>query len=604
MCGIFGYIGDNVVDSKKLIILSKFARNRGFDSSGIIYYKEAYYIDKANYDISKLIRMNLWKKSKVVFGHSRLVTNGLNDNQPVFRNSISVIHNGIVVNEHQLWDELKHKTRLYEIDSEVICALAEHYYEVNNHIEGVGEFILSKCVGSVSAVLIFHELGKVVLFSNTGSLYSANINEGVYFSSESHPLKSIGGKLIKQIKNYSIVFDLPKEVNVVEKSYGKIREIDLIPKLKNFYHEKELLQFNKPNLIRCSKCILPNTFPFIQFDSNGVCNYCNQYTPKNHNKSLEKLKELVEPYRSNGPADCIIPFSGGRDSCYTLHLAVKELGLKPITYTYDWGMVTDLARRNISRMCSELGVENIIIAADIEKKRRNIRKNLKAWLKRPHLGMVNIFMAGDKHFFKYNHIVKRQNNISLELWGINSLEKTHFKTGFLGLPPIFKSESYYVTDIRNQLRYQYLRLKEYIKNPSYFNLSLWDTITGEYYRTIKKKKDYYHVFDFMAWNEDEINKTLLDYGFEMAIDTKSSWRIGDGTAAFYNYIYYTVAGFSEHDTFRSNQIREGLIDREKALELVYDENKPRYENIRWYLDTLDLNYSEVISIVNQIPKLY
>ena len=151
-------------------------------------------------------------------------------------------------------------------------------------------------------------------------------------------------------------------------------------------------------------------------------------------------------------------------------------------------MVTDLARRNISRMCSELGVENIIIAADIEKKRRNIRKNLKAWLKRPHLGMVNIFMAGDKHFFKYNHIVKRQNNISLELWGINSLEKTHFKTGFLGLPPIFKSESYYVTDIRNQLRYQYLRLKEYIKNPSYFNLSLWDTITGEYYRTIKKKK--------------------------------------------------------------------------------------------------------------------
>jgi hypothetical protein len=90
----------------------------------------------------------------------------------------------------------------------------------------------------------------------------------------------------------------------------------------------------------------------------------------------------------------------------------------------------------------------------------------------------------------------------------------------------------------------------------------------------------------------------------MAIDTKSSWRIGDGTAAFYNYIYYTVAGFSEHDTFRSNQIREGLIDREKALELVYDENKPRYENIRWYLDTLYLNYSEVISIVNQIPKLY
>ncbi len=59
--------------------------------------------------------------------------------------------------------------------------------------------------------------------------------------------------------------------------------------------------------------------------------------------------------------------------------------MNPVTYTYDWGMVTDLGRRNISRMCSKLGVENIIIADDIDQKRRNIAMNLKAWLKAPHL---------------------------------------------------------------------------------------------------------------------------------------------------------------------------------------------------------------------------
>ena len=47
--------------------------------------------------------------------------------------------------------------------------------------------------------------------------------------------------------------------------------------------------------------------------------------------------------------------------------------MSPITMTYDWGMVTDLARRNISRMCSQLGVENIIIADNISKKRTNIK---------------------------------------------------------------------------------------------------------------------------------------------------------------------------------------------------------------------------------------
>jgi len=604
MCGIFGYIGKSSVDSKKLIVLSKFARNRGFDSSGLIFYTNQYRIEKANFDISKLIKNRDWIGSNVVFGHSRLITNGLNDNQPITRNHISVIHNGIILNEDEIWESLENKKRMFEIDSEVICVLAEHYYEVNNHVDGVGEYILSKCKGSISAVLTFHQLGKSILFSNTGSLYASKFGDGYYFSSERYPLKAIGMNYVMQVKKNEMSLNIPKNKIISEIKYGNERALNLIPKFRNHDYERDMLQYNQPNLTRCSNCILPSTFPYIEFDSNGVCNYCNNYTPKNHNKSLEKLKTLVEQYRTNDGVQCIIPFSGGRDSCYTLHLAVKVLGLKPITYTYDWGMVTDLARRNISMMCSKLGVENIIIAADIEKKRSNIRKNLKAWLKKPHLGMINIFMAGDKHFFKYNHIVKEQNNIKLELWGINSLEKTHFKTGFLGLPPIFKSESYFVTDFRNQLRYQYLRLKEYIKNPSYFNSSLWDTFTGEYYRTVKKKKDYYHVFDFMNWDEDEINKTLLEYGFEMAIDTKSSWRIGDGTAAFYNYIYYTVAGFTEHDTFRSNQIREGLISRKNALDLVADENKPRYENIRWYLETLNLDFSEVISIINKIPKLY
>ena len=109
--------------------------------------------------------------------------------------------------------------------------------------------------------------------------------------------------------------------------------------------------------------------------------------------------------------------------------------MKPITYTYDWGMVTDLGRRNISRMSAELGVENIIVADDIAKKRENIRMNLQAWLKAPDLGMINILMAGDKHFFRHVETIKAQTGVSLNLWGVNPLETTHFKSGFLGVPP-------------------------------------------------------------------------------------------------------------------------------------------------------------------------
>ena len=118
-------------------------------------------------------------------------------------------------------------------------------------------------------------------------------------------------------------------------------------------------------------------------------------------------------------------------------------------------------------------------------------------------------------------------------------------------------------------------------------------------------KDFYSLFDYYKWDEDEIEELLeSEYGWEKAIDTNSTWRIGDGTASFYNYIYFTVAGFSEVDTFRSNQIREGSLSRAKALELIYEENRPRYETMRWYLDIIGFDFKEVIEVVNDIPKLY
>ena len=313
---------------------------------------------------------------------------------------------------------------------------------------------------------------------------------------------------------------------------------------------------------------------------------------------------MLNEYIKEHGNKCIVPFSGGRDSTYGLHLIKTEFDMQPITMTYDWGMVTDLARRNISRMCSSLGVENILIADDIEKKRRNIRLNLAAWLKDPDLGMVNILMAGDKHFFRHIQSIRKETGISLNIWGMNPLETTHFKAGFLGFPPDFEMKQVFNTGLSGQLQYQLLRAKAMVKNPGYLNRSLWDTLSGEYYRSVKVQTDFHNLFDYWLWDEVQIDQTLDSYGWERAVDTKSSWRIGDGTAAFYNYVYYTMAGFSEYDTFRSNQIREGQLTREDALALVREENRPRYQNIKWYLDTLGMNFDDVVSVINNATREY
>ncbi|MBU1864484.1 MAG: glucosamine 6-phosphate synthetase, partial [Candidatus Omnitrophica bacterium] len=97
---------------------------------------------------------------------------------------------------------------------------------------------------------------------------------------------------------------------------------------------------------------------------------------------------------------------------------------------------------------------------------------------------------------------------------------------------------------------------------------------------------------------------INDYKWEHPQDTIVTWRIDDGTSAFYNYIYMTVAGFTENDTFRSNQIREGEMTREDALQIVKEENKPRCETIEWYACHIGFDCDTAIKRINTMPKLY
>ena len=609
MCGIFGQISKYKINQEKLNKLVKHSEQRGIDSSGLIYLENNNYrIIRADYNIEKLLKKTTPYESKIVLGHSRLITNGLEDNQPVVRDKICAIHNGIIVNEKEVWEKLT-VDRKYQIDSEVIVAIAEEHLKNKSEIAEISNKVLTLCRGVIACALVLPEYGKLLLFSNNGSLYVGYSNEDIYFASERYALDQIHCQNIHQIKDEALMLDIPTSDEAMYIKDENHRTENLIPKFQFNRNEEKLLEFKtfeQINIKRCTKCILPETMPFIKFDKEGVCNYCHNYKPRNKPRPKEELFKLVESYRRPGKElDCIVPFSGGRDSCYGLHLIVKELEMKPVTYTYDWGMVTDLGRRNISQMCGDMGVENIIVAADISQKRKNIKMNLQAWLKSPHLGMMAMLTAGDKHFFRYVEDIKKQTGINLNLWGVNPLEVTHFKTGFLGIAPDFEEKRVYSHGIMKQLRYHSKRFKAMLNSPGYFNSSLWDTLSGEYYRSFTEKQDYYHIFDYWSWDEKIVNETLINqYDWETAIDTSTTWRIGDGTAGFYNYVYYTVAGFTEHDTFRSNQIREGQLTREKALELVENENQPRYQNIRWYLDALGLDFEEVINIVNSIPKLY
>ena len=675
MCGIFGVIANEnsqLSDSKlvsAIYELSKKSESRGKDSSGISVLnnnKNELNVFKGPIPASELICNQGIKEAinhgftenniRLAFGHSRLVTNGSqlrsSNNQPIIKNSLVGVHNGIIVNHDYLWKNNEDIKKEYDIDTEVLLSIIGYKVAENKEsLENILTDSINKVYGTVAAAIFFKDLNKFAIATNNGSLYKiSKENEFLIFASEQNILnevskkikltKSIGNFMIEQISSESGTIinldnlsfsnfgfkDTPKKTsNYSSNKYQlKLNVSDINPEKKqhsvvmdlNYLHlsskaKEESEQLKYPindirSLKRCTKCILPSTFPYIYFDSLGVCNYCNNYKRSVKKKSIAELKKLVEPYRRpKGAPDVLVPFSGGRDSTYTLHVIKEELGLDPITFTYDWGMVTDLARRNIARTCGKLKVENIIVAANIHWKRKNINKNLTAWLRKPSLGMIPLFMAGDKYFFYHAHKIKKQLGINLEIWGVNQLENTDFKIGFAGIKPSFNKKRIYSLSFLNQIKLFSFVGKNIFASPAYINQSALDSLGSIGSRYFTSKKDYFHIFDYIEWNESNINSTIIDnYEWEKAVDTDSTWRIGDGTASFYNYVYTLIAGFSENDTFRSNQIREGMISRDEAIKLVYKENMPRYNSLKWYLEIIGLDFIETIKTINKIKRLY
>jgi len=381
-------------------------------------------------------------------------------------------------------------------------------------------------------------------------------------------------------------------------------------KIKEFYEDfyiEEFVQAFKEaknsvdSLKRCTKCLLPETFPYIEFDQDGVCNYCHNYKTRT-TFGMDALREALEPYKNpDGSVKCVVSFSGGRDSSYGLHIIKKVLGLDAIAFTYDWGVASDIARRNQFRMCEKLGVEQIIIKANLDRKRANIKANLKAWIKKPDLGMIPILTGVGQHFFYHANQVGKRLGRELIVICANPLELTYFKTGFSGIEPyFFKSKN--PTNDKIKLAISYLG--KFINNPAYLNRSLIDTIGG-YLSFFIVPHNYLRLFEYLRWDEEEVNNTLInEYGWEISEETPSTWRIDDGTVPLSDYMYYMMSGLTINDTFRSNQIREGRITREEALAVVRRENQPRFNAIQWYCDIVGIDFESTIRTINNAPRLY
>ena len=208
MCGIFGVITKKESDysnkflKKSLITLAKLSETRGKDSSGLCILdsdKNTFNIYKGAITTTELFNKkeivasikNIFSKkktNKLAFGHARLVTNGTqlnaNNNQPIVKDDIIGVHNGIITNVDDLWITNTDIKRENEIDTEVLLALIRKDLDDNKSIEESVKDSILKIQGTASVALSFKDFNKFILATNNGSLYLLQNKDIVYFASE------------------------------------------------------------------------------------------------------------------------------------------------------------------------------------------------------------------------------------------------------------------------------------------------------------------------------------------------------------------------------------------------------------------------------------
>ena len=148
-------------------------------------------------------------------------------------------------------------------------------------------------------------------------------------------------------------------------------------------------------MIRCIKCLMPETRPGISFNVAGVCSACQSYENRKHIDYTERFKQLealCDTYRGiNGPNgyDCMIAVSGGKDSHTQVYIFKEILKMNPLLVTVEDNFpLTDAGAHNLKNISEEFGCDLISMKPNIQLQKKVMRYTFEKYAKQKKLAKL------------------------------------------------------------------------------------------------------------------------------------------------------------------------------------------------------------------------
>ena len=349
----------------------------------------------------------------------------------------------------------------------------------------------------------------------------------------------------------------------------------------------------------CNKCVIPETAETQTFDDSGSCSVCKNIDSKNKidwSKRQEDLDLIIEKYKGKYEYDCIVPFSGGKDSTFALWYLVKEKKLRPLVVRFDHNFLRRTIEENTQKTLNILGVDFINFKPNFLTVKKMMTESL---LRRGdfcwhcHVGI---------HALPMNTAIKR--NIPLLFYGEPSSEYSSFYT-YDEIEEVDVEKFNKATNLGINAEDMLEMINERFPEEKLTQKDIEAYIFPTQREINKNKIKGVYLGNYVPWDvkkQVEIIKSELNWKGDMVEGIPKEYdyeKIECMMQGVRDYIRYLKRGFGRTSHLTSIDIRNNRMKRSEAVELVkmYDGKKPKALDI--FLNILDISEDDFYDIVEK-----